>query len=802
MKKNRYKKRKSLWQIIISLSFIAILTVGAVAVALGIFIYRECDTDIDVIIDICRSPSSPTLVYTVGENGDLVQLQGGVLGDGKNRIYADREELGEDIVNAFVAIEDKRFYDHNGVDLLTSIKAAAKYLVSSTRSPGGSTITQQLVKNLTGDDSYSIKRKLSEMIRAVKLEKVMEKDEIITAYLNNIYLANNIYGVKTAAEFYFSCEISELSLAQCASIAAITRAPAYYDPVKNPENNLKRRNIILAEMRSQGYISDDEYESAVNESLELKLDNSIIAPTVTSWYIDSVIEEAALIISKEKNISYSSAVNLLYIGGYKIVIPMNENIQRILEDKYKERIFGDVESAFVVTDPESGYVLGCVGGMGEKSASRVLNRANTLRSPGSAIKPLSVYAPAIDEGIISYSSVYDDIPIEFGNGDIDSLWPKNADRVYKGLCTLEYAVKHSVNTVAAKVAAEYTVEKSYSFLESIGISSLVDGEYINGSYYSDKTLGAIALGGMTRGVSLLEMTAAYGIFPSEGLYSEPSFVVSIYERDGSLLFDNARKKTRVISVESAQLMTTLLSSVVNESAGTAYGYITKTPKVCETAGKTGTTSNSNDRWFIGYTPSLCAGIWVGYDTPQKLSTLEYGAHLKLWDEIMYSVLNVFDSEKRSFSRDTLIEASYCADSGKIITGACVSDLRGSRARIGYFKKSDMPDEYCDRHISVSYCTEGEGIAGEFCEGHTVQVGMLLYRRSMPYDICVTDSEYLYIETENITANRFLPFYFSEIKEGEYVGRSSGEFPKNRFCTRHNAYAVVIKERITSYILKR
>ncbi|MCQ2400171.1 MAG: hypothetical protein MJ072_06670, partial [Clostridia bacterium] len=358
------------------------------------------------------------------------------------------------------------------------------------------------------------------------------------------------------------------------------------------------------------------------------------------------------------------------------------------------------------------------------------------------------YAPAIDSGLINYASVYDDTPYTFIDGSYSSLWPHNVNGKYKGLCTIEYAVSHSVNTVAVKILSEYGIGKAYDFLKNeLMLDTVTDGEIIDGNLYNDLSLSSLALGGMTYGVTLKDMVSAYSIFPSEGIYKKATSVLKIYDRNGDLIIDNTPKGKRVIEKDTAEIMNQLLKSVVYDEGGTANPYIDRLIGYTEVAGKTGTTSSNIDRWFIGYTPHLASGVWVGYDMNSSLSSVEAGLHVRVFDDIMTEIYEKKeDFYFKEFSKARIVEGSFCMDSGKIVTDSCVCDPRGSRITNGYFKYGDLPCEFCDIHEKVRYCLKGNGVAGRNCpDEDCVYYGMLSYDREMPYDITVTDSEYLYFD---------------------------------------------------------
>lgn len=769
-------------------SIALVVAILAVIVGSAYLVKLYSSEDVNDIVALAGNNGEASQLYAYDENGVLVEYARGELSSGRTNDYAAIDEIPKDLQNAFIAIEDKRFYSHIGFDLITTVKATWKYITSDGSSPGGSTITQQLIKNLTGEDDISVKRKLSEIIRAIKIERQMSKESILELYLNSIYLSQGTYGVKAAAKLYFNKDVSELSLIESVAIAAITQAPTKWDPVQNPENNQRRRNVILTQMLKQGYIGKTEYDTAFNQPLELNLNYEKSDINTSSWYTDAVINETVQLLSESLGVSTKVATQYLYNGGYRITVAVNPKVQAILERYYKSSTLftqKEVQSSFVVIDPYNGNVLGLVGGIGEKNASRILNRATqSTRSPGSAIKPLSVYLPAIDEGLIGYSSTFDDIPLYFGNGYSAYGWPENADKIYRGYVDLEYALSHSLNTVAVSVLEKVGVEESYAYLESLGFSTLVSSGSRN-----DKTLSAMALGGMTNGVSLLELTTAYTALANKGIYSEARCVLRITDKNGKLIVDRQPYKEIVAKEESAITMTKLLTSVVSQKGGTAYGAITKLTELADVAGKTGTTSNNHDRWFVGYTPYAIGGIWLGYDTPVSLSSVGSKEHLRVWDTIMSEIHSAITHSDNSFHLDeSLYEARYCAISGKIATQACLLDPRGSQAVIGYFSQENLPKETCNCHILIEYCTEGKGVAGAACPHDAiVWASLVLTERKFPIEVLVLDAQYCTILLPDAYLPCYslnTPYYQNYIPPDSYVGKSDVVYPFNRFCSRH------------------
>lgn len=584
--------------------------------------------------------------------GNAIPIEDAYLDNGIKYKYFSLNEMPEHLINAFIAIEDKRFYTHHGIDWKRTFGATVNFVLGKKRF-GGSTITQQLVKNLTGNGEISISRKLSEAFSAKDLENRCDKSEIIETYLNIINLSEGCRGVGAAAEFFYSKSPRELTLSECATIAAITNNPSYYNPKRHPENNLKRRNTVLYCMLEQNMISENEYNIAIAEPITLKIkqDSSYSS---NSWYIDMVIEDVINDFSEKYNISKSYASLMLYHGGYKIYTAMDCEIQNILEEYYAnvynfpiDENGEQAQSSMIVIDPYNGDILGVAGAVGEKKGSRVQNYAtDTRRPPASSIKPLSVYAPALDRGLINWASIIEDSPIK-QNGD--SPWPKNVDERYRGNVNVNYAIDHSLNTVAVKVLRMVGADESMNFLKNKLRLSGYDEK-------KDRGEAALALGQPSVGVTLKELVAAYSIF-EEGIMSKTRSYYRVTDASGTIILNNAPEYEVVISRDTAAIMTKLLESVVDN--GTAAGKITLDDKI-SVAGKSGTSQNNCDRYFVGYTPELLGGVWFGYDYPKDLESFGGNLSVLIWDDIMCKIYSDTKwGRRKSFSiPDTVQQITY------------------------------------------------------------------------------------------------------------------------------------------------
>ena len=716
---------------------------------------------------------------------------------------ADYEDIPKWLINASIAIEDKRFYTHNGVDWLRSATAGVNYFLNFKKSYGGSTITQQLIKNVTEEDEYSLHRKLQEIFWALDLENKLSKREILEMYLNIINLSQGCYGVGAAAEYYFSKDVSELSLVECACIAAITNNPSYYDPIRNPDNNKVRRNVILAEMYSQGYITEDEFNNARSSETVLCVAKGD-ANSINSWYVDMVINDVISDLCDEYGYSKSMANLVLYTGGLEIYMVMDKNVQDVLDAYYSDITkFSTTngvdipQSAMIVIDSQTGNILGVAGAIGEKKGNRIQNFAtDTVRPAGSVIKPLSVYGPALENGIITWSTVYDDTPVRFigdENTPAEKLtaWPQNANGIYRGLSNISYSIAHSLNTVPIKLLNDIGLDQSFYFLrDKLHLGGLIYRKTLaDGSVITDMDYAALALGQFNYGVSVKDITAAYSIFANDGVYNYTRSYSEVIDSSGKVILERKYRGEIVLSEENADLMTLMLEGVVSD--GTASDITLS--KYVECAGKTGTTQNKYDNWYIGYTSHYIGGVWMGYEYPQTLSAYHGNKCNKIWDEIM-TVLHkdhIASGDTKFEISSNIVKSEYCADSGKLMTVACHSDARGDRAEIGYFVKGTEPSEYCDRHVMVSYDQVDGGVVVGDCPAENVQrVGLVVVERSFPRQIYITDAQYVWRDIgEDITPCTVdnLPFFNNILSDKTFCGISRGDVQYNRLCKAHFNY---------------
>ena len=693
-----------------------------------------------------------TMYYKDPDTGNYEVMQ--TLYGSENRVWVDLSEIPKNLQNAAVAIEDKRFYDHNGVDWVRTAKAIL-LMFTGGDIQGGSTITQQLIKNMTDDDEVTVKRKVMEIFRALEFEKNYSKEEILEAYLNYISLGQGCNGVYTAAYTYFGKHVSELSLAECASLIAITNSPSKYDPLSKREitdaetgetkttaqYNKERQELILQAMLEQGMISQEEYDQAVAEELVFNTsgddgesESTQTTSTVYSWYEDQVINDVIDDLVATYGWSETYAQDMVFSGGLEIYTCMNPDVQAAVDSVYQDQSNlnytsssgQQLQSAITIVDNSTGEVVAMAGGMGEKTVSRGLNRATgSLRPPGSSIKPLSVYAPAIELNLVTPLTVVEDSP----HSQVDGRdWPVNAIGVYKGDMTVSQAVKESTNTVAVKVLDMVGAETSFNFMQDKFHIELVRSLTKNNTTYTDINLASLALGGLTQGVSTYDMAAAYSTFARQGTYIEPKTYTMVTDSNRQVLLRNESEEETILAERTTYYITEMLQQVVTGGSGATGKAANFSGQ--EIAGKTGTTTSRRDLWFVGYTPYYCAAVWTGYPKTNEKISASGNPAITMWKPVMQKIHEHLENKSFAKPASGLEQVTVCADSGLRCTDACLSDIRGSRAVQVTVAAGTAPTESCNLHTFVDYCTEGKCVATDSCPSSAVkQVGVLDFERT-------------------------------------------------------------------------
>lgn len=789
--------------ILLTLMLIGFLTGIIVGVAFAIYINNYIDTTIDESLFVSPASSQTTKIYYMEYTDRInrvgakpVELVSERLYGAENSLWASYDEMPTYLIEAFISIEDERFWDHPGVDWKRTGGAVLNFFFGD-KLYGGSTITQQLIKNLTEYDDVKIQRKVQEILTALNLEKTKSKQEILEMYLNIVPLSQNCIGVRAAAWTYFGKDVSELTLIECAAIAGITQAPTKYDPIQNPgspaygDGNMYRRNLVLKKMLELGKISQSEFDEVYSKELVLNVQRTSNEITTNSWYTDTVITDIINDLVEQKGWNRRVASNYIYSGGLHIYTPMDPNVQQVIEEVYTtadSKIFLtknegiQAESAMVIIDPYTGDLLGVVGSRGEKTGNRILNFATqTKRPPGSSIKPIAVYGPALEEGIITYGSIYDDVPVSFGNNpNAPRAWPQNLPVVFRGLTTINSAVERSVNTIAVRVLQDLTIEKSFDYVKNkLGVESLIDlHKTESGKVFTDKAPSPLALGQLTYGLTVREITAAFAAFPNRGIYNECRSYLYVEDSSGNVILQKDYSGEIVFKESTAFIMTKMMQNVMHNGTGREVSL----RNYVDVAGKTGTTDDDRDRWFVGYTPYYVGGVWYGYAMPKSINTAQNPSCL-IWDAVMTKLHEQYINDAKNniaplktFEQPSnVVKATYCMDSGKLYTDVCKHDPRGSRADVGYFTLDTVPSEPCDTHVLVKYDTQyGGGLAHAYSNPEYVKEYALIKvtDRSFPIQVSVVDAQYVYrplpsyIEPGSYWS---VPFFINTIEPGTYVG---------------------------------
>ncbi len=702
--KKRTRKKGRVARIALT-TVLALFLGGCIALLLVFGIgFLTLDREEDMaIMESMRASRSTMLYYSKGHTHPLTsetyqpQEMDVVYGD-ENMIWVDSEDIPNALKEAFISIEDRRFYTHDGVDWKRTLYATLNYVFRFRDAFGGSTITQQLVKNVHGDKEVTPMRKVKEIIRATRVEKRYTKDEILTYYLNIVPMGHSCVGVRSAARYYFGKEPMELSLTECAALAAITNAPSRYEPVGHLKENTIRRNLILTAMWEEGYLDREALDVAKERETVLQLDDSIFtASRLHNWYTETVLADVANDLAQKLDISLSAARTMVYRGGLTIYTMMDRQVQETLETYFSRTSSfitsaGTLQGAMVVMEPHSGDILGIVGGTGEKTGNLLLNRAKALYPPGSSLKPLALYAPAIDSGLIHWGTAFVDAPKEYDG----HLWPHNSPNLFAGQITTHEALARSKNTVAVDLYERLGKEQILATLrDKLGFSSLVESGSPN-----DLSAAPLALGQLTKGVSPLEMCSAFCTFSNGGIWYRPRSYLRVLDSKGRVLLDNSVDSRRVWSEQGAYIMAEMLREVV--SYGTARSITLD--ELVDTGGKTGTSGGDKDKWFVGFTPEYTAAVHLGFDNGTAIPA-GCRQHLNTFDDVMWGIYNyqTEDGLEQHFRRPSgIYEVSYCMDSGGIPTELCQHDPRGSRVGKGYFMRRAMPASPCKTHIIAYY----------------------------------------------------------------------------------------------------
>lgn len=748
-----------------------VLLVGVCTALIGLHFFQEyIDTvvvpNVAVRAEDYTMNLSSFVYYQDKESGAWKELQS--IHGRENRILVEFKDMSDYLWQAAVSIEDERFFTHQGVDWKRTL-GAVKELAVGDGSYGGSTLTQQVLKNMTKDNKPYVNRKVREIFRALEFEKNYTKQYILELYLNTIYLGQGCYGVQTAAQYYFGKDAKDLNLAESASLIAITNNPSMYGPMSSitvvqkdgtkaspRELNKYRQGLILDKMAEiinpdtgLPFITEAQAEAAKAEVLHFSdgstsvdeiVDKASGEVEINSWFVDTVIRDVVQDLQDEFGITEEEAYTRLYNSGYRIYTTLDPEIQALAESVYEDRSNLDVtsrngqqlQSGITILDPYTGNVVAMVGKVGEKEGNLVWNYATGRRQVGSSMKPLTAYAPALDAGTISPGSVFDNYPVQELNG---APWPKNSPQGYSGFTTVKTGIQKSINTIAVQALQSVGVEEAYRFAtENLGLNLVAD----------DMAVGALGMGGLTRGLNTVEMAAAYACFANKGVYNEPRTYVRITRIDNTTgqevtVLENTGESRVAMKETTAYLMTEMLKNAVTSGTGGQARFNGMT-----IAGKTGTTNKNFDRYFVGYTPYYVAAVWTGYDENERISYNGNPA-ITMWKKVMEPLHA--ELENKGFDNKPAVGLTtirVCLDSGLRPTDACLADPRGSRAASFEAAAGSGPAEECTMHKVVSYCTEGHCLAGETCPEAVVEQRAYLdyVREDYGPSITAEDDQYL------------------------------------------------------------
>lgn len=786
--KVRHKFGVIFWKCILVL----VIIVGVVGISSGVGVMKGIIDSAPDISEIDVTPTGYSSTVLASDGTEISTL----VASGANRKYVTIDEIPQSLQDAFVAIEDERFYEHNGIDMQSILRAAATGIAHGFHfSQGGSTITQQLIKNnvlttWTSESSFieSLQRKIQEQYLAVELEKkVDDKKWILENYMNSINLGSNTLGVQAASEKYFGKDVSELTLSESAVIAGITQNPAKYNPITHPDQNAERRERVLNNMLEQGYISQSEYDEAMDDDVYDRISehNAVDDTSINSYFVDALIDDVFSDLI-DKGYSETEAYKMIYQGGLTIQSTQDLELQKICDEeannldnypttpKYSFTLYFQVKSsdgtltsysnqtmlsyykkatnnedysinfdtedecyeaiaqyeqdvlnpgdeivegsehvtitlqpqiALTLMDQSTGEVKAMVGGRGDKSGNRTWNRAtDTCRQPGSTFKIIGCYAAALDAGGLTLASVQDDAPFTVGSKQFH-----NYDNSYRGYTNLRTAITNSINIVTVKTLQEIGVDLGYEYAENFGITTLTD---------TDKNL-SLALGGLTKGVTNIELTGAYATIANGGTYLEPKLYTVVYDHDGNVLLDKSdtQDTRQVLKDTTAWLLTDAMKDVMTSGTGTR-AYFGST---MAQAGKSGTTTSNRDCLWAGYTPYYTCVVWGGYDDNSKQAGSNTTYPKNIWKAVMSRVHEGL--EYKDFPTPSgITSATVCSKSGLLpIEGTCDSDPRGSMLITEYFDASTVPSDLCDHHVTLTICNDTGTLANAYCPNTTTSV---------------------------------------------------------------------------------
>lgn len=703
--KPKNKNKKTGWKVfkIFLFTFIALGIIGT-GVVFGVISGIIDKTD-SIELEELELLKLTTFIYD--KDGNEI----GSIHDSENRVTTEYKDLPQNLIDAVVSIEDERFFSHSGIDIKRTSGAVFTFVFNGGKSSfGGSTITQQLVKTITSDKETSWTRKIREWYRALSLESKLNKEQILESYLNTIYLGDGSYGVEVASKNYFGKSVKDINLTEAAVLAAAIQSPESTNPYKGEENKeklLARKDIVLNQMFKLDKITEEELDEAKNYEVAFIKEKVEISDKVQSHFIDAVINQVLKDLQEQKSVDKGAATKLLYTNGYKIYTTLDPKVQEAIDNAYNnEKLFYTdkagtfMQSSMVVIDHSTGNVVGLIGGADEKTGALTFNRATeAYRQPGSTMKPLGAYGPAFEQGLLAPGMGLDDSQITLGN------WtPKNYYGYFNGYVTARDAISKSMNIPAVRANLKAGTDAAYLFAKNTGLVNLVE---------ADKTPASLALGGVTKGFTVLEMANAYATIANGGIYMEPKLYTKVVDKDDKEILKPDSVAKRVMKDSTAYMLIDSLVTVVR--SGTGAGSIR--PGKMPVGGKTGNTDDDKDQWFIGFSPYYTIAAWNGYDEPKPIGWRATGSYPYTSMVVFNTVMNAINAglPVKQFEKPaSIVSASVCRVSGLVATDACRNDPRGNQTITDIFAVGSVPTKTCDIHKEVTVCNETGLLTTEFC----------------------------------------------------------------------------------------
>lgn len=745
-KSKKPKKAKKIFWIIFKVIIFTIIAACIVCAGIVLGVLNDIIQDTDTL-DVSELKVLKLTSVIYDKNGEQIQAL-----SEENRFMVSYDEIPQYVKDAVISIEDERFETHHGIDIKRTLSAIVTFVINRGDSSfGGSTITQQLVKNITKDDEYGWQRKIREWYRAITLENELSKADILEAYLNTIYMGEGAYGVEAAANTLFAKSVKDVNIAEAACLAAIIQSPESFNPYNGEDNKaalISRQQVVLGKMLELGKITEEEYNEAMSYELVFKKGELAASGSTTTYYVDAIIEAVIEDLMETKNVSKGVATKMLYSDGLKIYSTIDPDVQKAIDEAYTNDSWfptkngKKMQSAMVVIDNSTGNVVGLMGGTDyrEKANTSAFNRATQMtRQSGSSIKPLTVYGPAFERGLSYPGMGIDDSYI-----NINGWAPGNFDYTFRGYVSTRYAIANSLNTTAVKTLQKVGIDYAYTFGKNLGLSTLTD---------ADRNLASLALGGQSDGVKVIDMAGAYSAIANGGVYTEPKFYTKVLDSSDNVVLKPESEYKRVMKETTAYLLIDCMRSVV--TSGSAAGYIGVKSSI-SVVGKTGTTDNSKDKWFCGLTPYYTGVVWIGYD--DNSASVGNTAQLYVWNSVMKKVHA--NLAGKTFTKPSgIVYAEVCTVSGLVATDACRKDARSGIVTTEIFASGTVPTEQCNIHVTANVCSVSGKLATEYChlyEDVEIQEKSFITRETEPKMKTLDWSYMLTEKTEKCTLHTTEP----------------------------------------------